>query len=274
MGKRSNIIAILTQKGGVGKSCLSNILANEIIFWYKKQDKDYPISVLLLDVDRQHTNADKRADDLSKLSCDINSENYTLLSAEEKSAVRALKLRYILLEQQYNFTSYSLLSVNTSSSRSIDVAIEQINSNKYDYVLIDFPGTIEQEGTGDFFHMINHLVIPLTSSISDVLGVKRFMDELSHISISQNLHTQHFVINRFDAFKKRKVDTIQSELEVEYGIQFLNTRIKNTSMIDNNTLIPQSIKINLSTGEISETVTYLQDFAEEIIGIINPYNNK
>lgn len=274
MGTKPSIIAIMTQKGGVGKSCLSNILANEIIYWYKKQDKDYSIPVLLLDIDLQHTNADKRAEDLDKLKCDINSQHYASMSIEEKTAVRALKFRYILLEQQYNFTSYTLLNVNTRSNTSIDFAINQINNGGYKYVIIDFPGTMEQEGTGEFFSMINHLFIPLTSNVSDVHGVKRFMEELSHITSSSNLHTQHFIINKYDSLKKRKVDILQNKLEQEYNIQFLHTRIKNTSLIDNNTLIPQSIKINLSKQEVAEPASYLQDFAEEVISIINPYKSE
>ena len=67
MATDSKICAFMTQKGGAGKSVLTNILPNEIILWHLLHSGKQ-VNVLVVDIDPQQTNTAKRKRDIEQLS--------------------------------------------------------------------------------------------------------------------------------------------------------------------------------------------------------------
>ncbi|BCD55428.1 ParA family protein [Alistipes indistinctus] len=266
---KTSVIAIESMKGGVGKSNLTNILANELAYIFRT-DPNYQTEknkILVLDIDTQSTIYDKRDKDLKILHTNIESDEYKNLPEEQQIYIRTQRRKYAYLQTEHNWFPYDIIDV---SPETADKALEIIDSEQYDYVLLDFPGTLEQANTGELFLRINHLIIPTSSTDSDINGLKRFLKYIEDIDFA-HLESVHFLFNRYETLKKRKFDEVQQAMEEEYGIEFLKTRIKDSTLADSNSILPLSISINLNNGEIKQAMPCFAEFAYEVIEITQPY---
>lgn len=263
MQKQTRICAFMAQKGGVGKSVLTNMISNEIILWHLQNTGD-KVRALVVDVDPQQTCTAKRIQDVRHLEFTEEKPEFQHLPEEQKTEVARLQRRYALL-QDAGFAAYKLLSVDSTNSKQIDAAFRMIQSGEYDYAFIDFPGTLSQEGTGAFLKLVQHLFVPMSINPSDVLGTECFLEAMAKLPFK--FTSVNIVWNRFEVARLRKTNKTEQELLSKYHIPFLKNRIPYSPLNDCNTLIPASLNVNLNMGSYSIVKSYLQNLAEEIITI-------
>ena len=157
--------------------------------------------------------------------------------------------------------------VDLGNDTQISRALENIQYQEYDYVFIDFPGTLTQDGTGAFLQLVQHIFIPTSINPSDVLGTECFLKTLQGLPI--DFQSKYILWNKFEVSRLRKTNSTEKRLSNDYGIPFLQARIPYSPLNDCNTVIPASLKVNLNLGTYSVAKPYLQEMAAEIIKITN-----
>ena len=127
----SKLISVISQKGGVGKSTATILLANILFFYFKLRvaiiDADYP----------QNSIAKKRKKELA-----IVQENPKLQAFYEKI--------YSGIEP------YPIIPTNLPSALSMVSKLE----DDFDFIFLDVTGTINQDGYREVLLQINHFLIP------------------------------------------------------------------------------------------------------------------
>lgn len=255
----------MTQKGGAGKSVLTNIISNEIIFWHLQNTGDRA-NVLVVDIDPQQTNTMKRRQDVLALQFTENAPEFKALTQEQKIEIGRLQRRYACMLDA-GYTTYKLKSVNLEDEGQIDTAIALIKSGTYDYIFIDFPGTLNQAGTAEFFKMVQHIFIPTTVNPSDIMTTEFFLKTIQDLNIK--FKSLHLLWNKFEPARIRKTDSLTKQLGEKYKVAFLENRMSYAPLNDCNTLIPASVNVNLNQEIYSVAKPSLQALAEEIITITN-----
>ena len=255
----------MTQKGGAGKSVLTNILPNEIILWHLLHSGKQ-VNVLVVDIDPQQTNTAKRKRDIEQLSYKETSPECLAMDLGQKTEIGQFQRRYALLIDA-GFKTYKMQYVDLGNDTQISRALENIQYQEYDYVFIDFPGTLTQDGTGAFLQLVQHIFIPTSINPSDVLGTECFLKTLQGLPI--DFQSKYILWNKFEVSRLRKTNSTEKRLFNDYGIPFLQARIPYSPLNDCNTVIPASLKVNLNLGTYSVVKPYLQEMAAEIIKITN-----
>lgn len=132
MGK---VICMGNQKGGVGKSTMTSFLANYLFEQYKEK------RVIVID-----------SDDLQNTLYKIREEELDVLEEQGHDRNELIK-RY-----------YPIVRINSKDLPSqIDALVEE-----YDYVLIDLPGNLKQEGVVTAYSFVDHLFVPTRPTKVDI----------------------------------------------------------------------------------------------------------
>ena len=270
MAKQPNIITFFTSKGGVGKSALTNVIANELIYQAIKEGSPIP-KVCVYDLDPQMTNKRKRDIEIAQLKLGIDSDEFKALTPELQDETRKFQKQYYLLTSQTSFMPYSIKTVDTRDASMVQLAIEDIEFGGYDYVFLDFPGTLEQDGLSDFAVLINYLFIPTNIDSSTKLGTDYFINTMGAIDLP-SLKDWKLIFNNVQVQRETHIPKMKAALIEEHGeVPFLNTVCRRTVFMENSrTLIPISARINLNALEIYDNVstTSIVDLTKEISNII------
>ena len=266
---KQKVIGIMGQKGGAGKSTLTNIVPNEILFKFCKKKKE--CKILVLDVDTQRSNSDLRERDVEILKMEIPSPQYNEMEKEDQEQIRLMRTKFQFLNTKYGWKPYELKTVDMEPN-SIGKAIEILNSDQYDYVFLDFPGTLEQEGTGDLIEYVQYMFIPTAKNTYDINSLARFIEQINEIQW-ERLKSIHFFFNKYEKIKNRHYDRVQSEIVQRFGYPFMRNRINKTSIVESdyyNSLLPISLNINLNTQEVYPlTGINFSQFTDEFLEIVN-----
>ncbi|MDR2911585.1 MAG: ParA family protein [Bacteroidales bacterium] len=270
---KQKVIGIMGQKGGAGKSTLTNIIPNEILFKYSKRKKD--CKILVLDVDTQRSNSDLRERDVDILKMEIPSPFYDGLDKDDQEQVRLMRTKFQFLNAKYGWKPYELKTVEMEPN-SINRGIEILNSDGYDFVFLDFPGTLDQEGTGDLIEYVQYMFIPTAKNTYDINSLTRFIEQINDIKW-ERLESIVFFFNKFEKIKDRQYNKVQTEIVQRFGYPFMRNRINKTSIVESdyyNSLLPMSLNINLNTQEVYPLAgVNFSQFTDELLEIVN-HNNK
>lgn len=185
----SNIIAIISQKGGVGKSTVTTLIAN--IFYFQ-----FGLNIAIVDADYPQNSISKKRNKEMLLV----QKNKRLQNAYEK-----------LYKER---SPYAIYEMNLSEAIG---ALEQLKG-KHDYIFVDVTGSINQQNILAFLKSVNHFFIPL---LMDDFSISSAM-ELYHIlndkiqTISENFKNCHLFFNRVAG--RSKVDSLQKRLSANFDI--------------------------------------------------------
>ena len=279
--KKTKVINFYQLKGGVGKTTLTCLVANELI-WQDillKQEnpqepfcvKD-PLRVMVLDIDMQSSISTLRTEEIAILRAGGDG-NRDLLNEMIKQKPWH---KYLFEKYQYLYATYGWRcfdeAIISSTSTSVEKAINLIQSNQYDYVFMDFPGSYDQEHTGELLLYTEYLLIPCDlNSQLDVEAAKKFLNDIADVEFYQ-LRNIAFVAN------KHRVDSIRNKrnqalIEESTNLHFLNTKVKYCEYFKTDflsTVYPRSVNLNLLTGAvtINNNMQSIIDLTQEIKTLI------
>ena len=146
----SKIISILNQKGGVGKSNVTTLLANIFYFYFG-------CKVAVIDCDfPQHTIAKKRQRELQ-----VVENNPHLKKAYGK--IYATK------------NPYPIIPTDLSS---FELALAELNKEDYDFIFFDIKGTMAQENIVAFLKSVNVFLIPVLQEETAIISSLEFYQSL------------------------------------------------------------------------------------------------
>src|ERR1035437_4995002 len=134
------VVSIGNQKGGVGKSTITSLVANYL-------HNNYPdIKIVVVDADDYQNSL------IQIRNAEINDRG-----------------------QDSNFDSsklYDLLKIDSDAYPTHDESLR----NEYDLIFIDFPGNLKQKGVTTSYHFVDHLFIPTGTSRMDLDSTMEFAD--------------------------------------------------------------------------------------------------
>jgi chromosome partitioning protein len=279
----------MNQKGGVGKSSLTNAV---ILDWRMKDllrsqsrtGKTKVSKILLIDVDAQASLTKQRDRDIAL--CRAEYATIQAMDLCEKLAANEMRSQFDALNQTVEWTPYEIFdgsfSGDDNTAENVQKALTIIESNEYDYVFIDMPGSLSQQYTGELLSQVNYIIIPLYTGNYEVQSTfdfcKMIVKEILLSSKDSKLKEVRIMFNMYEQIKSSTCDTIERDLQEALNIPFLKTRVKNISYYktkNNNSLIPSTYRINLNTLEIAPTsrAGNLHEFANELRKLVDNNSN-
>ena len=183
----SNVIAIISQKGGAGKSTVTSLLANIFFFILGFRiaviDADYPQSSI----------SKKRKEELKVIA---NDERLTTIY----NKIYAHK------------DPYPIITTNLTSLTNKIVQIK----NDFDFVFIDVTGTMNHPCFTDILMQVNHFLIPvMQDDYSIISGIEFYqLIEQTIRPVSTQLVDAHLFFNRVP--RMHKIDQLLNDLRKHF----------------------------------------------------------
>lgn len=189
--KKSIVIGIINQKGGVGKTTITTLLANLFHFYF-----NYKVAIIDADMP-QHSIIKRRREEINQIR-----ENPKLKSLFKKLYLKLKETKDIVKP----------ITVIPADIKSVNEILEQ-HKSEHDIIFIDIAGTVNQVGIIDVFKNIHHFFIPIfedSDTLSSSFEFYRVID--NHvIPQSSNFKSAHFFFNRVSHMNR--INTIQSKVE-------------------------------------------------------------
>lgn len=243
MEKDTKIISLANMKGGVGKSTCLSILANYI--FNNLQDKD----IVVLDADdMQATMSMLRDNDLFTYA---DSKGISIEELEEND------------DEMSKF--YDIIRVK---SNDVPAQIENL-MGQVDYIFIDLPGNLKQEGVVKSFMYVDTFIIPTTVNQVDWDATMKFIRELKHSVIPERknigLDTKMYMfLNKVKSNTTEYKSFLEIIPEIQKEIQFLDTQLPESQDLGSRTNTVRSYKVaNKKKGDVIDA------FCVECMDIIN-----
>ena len=205
MKKEPLFVALSNQKGGVGKSTFTVLLAS---YFHYLKDKN----VLVVDCDYPQYSIK------------------TLREWDVKNVEKNPRLQSLLVEQfgDTGKKAYNILTSTPENARETACQFIDRSEIGYDLVLFDLPGTVNTAGVLQSIINMDHVFTPIIqermsmqSSVSFVLAIREFM--LHHKEVP--LHDIHMFWNRMDKRVSKDLYNAYSEIFRSLKLQVLDTTI-------------------------------------------------
>jgi cellulose biosynthesis protein BcsQ len=270
---KTKVISVMTQKGGVGKSTLTNTIVLDWCFKDLLRAKKMP-KILLIDADAQASISKLRLRDINFCKMDMSGKEFVSLNETTQAAVKEIRAQFEAFFSRLSWQYYHIFSVRIDDGgETLRRAIQLIESDEYDYVFIDMPGSLYQESTAELFTCINFLVIPVCIGNHDLQSSLDFCRIVKDLKVS-TIKEIRWVFNKYEVLKDAKFNEIERELHSLTGIPFFKTRVKLSSFFSTrsyNSMVPATYRMNLNTLEILQTsrTTNVGELTDEIKKLVN-----
>jgi chromosome partitioning protein len=276
---KTKVISIMSQKGGVGKSTLTNSVILDWSFKEVLRNKKMP-KILLIDADAQTSISRQRAADIELCQLDLDGKEFAALDATTQAAAKEMRAQFEALHQERDWRFYPIRTIDVDDDgTSLAQALELIESNEYEYVFIDMPGTLHQANTSSLFLCINYLVIPTAISGYDLRSALQFYERISNPRLLKETEIKaiRWLFNKYDAIRANKYDEVEHELVGATQTPFFETRVKNSAIFPSkiyNSIVPPTYRINLNSLEVTATpkLTNVGQFTDELCKFVTTEN--
>ncbi|GHT68943.1 hypothetical protein FACS189452_09320 [Bacteroidia bacterium] len=237
--------------------------------------------ILLIDADAQASISTLRRNDVELCKFDLEGKEFASLDAGTQLAAKEMRVQFGALYESKKWGYYPIFSIDAQDDGTqLQRALAIIESNEYDYIFIDMPGTLHQQNTADLFFCINYLIIPTVISNYGVQSTLDFCELVNQPAFRGNsaIKEIRLVFNMYEIIKTAKYDEAERELTVATKIPFCKSRIKMSSFFPSknyNSIVPPTYRMNLNTLEISATpkVTNIGDFTDELRKLVTSGDN-
>ena len=251
--KKTLKISFSTQKGGVGKSTMTTLLAS--VLHYR-----LGFNVLVLDCDfPQHSLSNMRERDLKT----VMHNNY-----HKKAAMKQF--------QTINKKAYPI--IRCKAENALDKALEYISQSAihWDFILFDLPGTANTKGVLTTLKAMDFIFSPITADrlvVESTLGFAKAFLQLPETDGGNKDLAFWLFWNQVDGREKTNLyDAYQSVIS-ELALPMMDTRIMDSKRFrkeadDSGTYIFRSSLLAAETSLMK--LTKLDLFIEEFLKIIHP----
>lgn len=249
--KKTLFIAFSSQKGGVGKSTFTTLIASALHYRL-----GYHVAVFDADFP-QYSLLKMRERDLA-----IVMENETLKKMAYKQFNTINKKAYPIIQHR--------------TEGLLEAAQEFIETSKvsYDVVFLDLPGTVNSPGILNTLAGMDHIFTPISADrfvMESTLIFTQIMQEVIMKKGKTNLKTINLFWNQVDGRETTPLYEIYSNIIEELGLSLMQSRVKNSSRLKKETELTTKIVFRstlLSSDERMLKSIRLDLFLEEFLRII------
>ncbi len=212
-------ISILSQKGGCGKSSLTCILASYLAYTKKKK-------VLVLDADYpQHTFSKWRSDDL-----------------ELMDMMETVKAQF----GAQGIPAYEIIGCDINQGGQVMYVLDVLEKARglFDYVLIDLPGTFNNNNLGNILANIDIMLVPFTDAKETFRSSFESLIILFNMKQSMGLDQKIYAFwnQYYSQMNKEFFEALEAELKKTPLTGILQNKVGNSRKIFNrecrNTMFP------------------------------------
>lgn len=249
--KQPTVIAFSTQKGGVGKSTFTTLIAS--ILHYRM---GYQVAVF---------------------DCDF--PQYSLLQMRERDLKIVMQNEVLKKIAHKQFTTINKKAYPIFQSKTDKVLEEMktyVNDNEItpDIIFLDLPGTVNTAGILKTLTNVNYIFSPITADRVVLESTLSFTDVLTNILMKENqteIRGIHLFWNQVDGRERTMLYKNYSKVILDLGLQLMETTITDskrfrkegeviTKMVFRSTLLPADPKL---LGQCR-----LDQFVEEFLRIV------
>lgn len=253
MEKKPLYIAISSQKGGVGKSTITSVLASVLHY-----TRGYRVAVV---------------------DCDTPQHSIYAMRQRDIDAVQTSdRLKVALYRQFEKIKKKTFPVIRSETIRAFDDLEEYCKNYKeeFDIVLFDLPGTLSGEAVVFTISEMDYIFMPIIADNMIMQSTLQFA-EVCHEELVMkgncNLKGVYLFWNKIDRRERQQLYTRWTAVIVESDLKVLQTRLPNTmkfnreaadqsSMVFRSTIFPPEGRYMASAG-----ITSLTD---EILSIVKP----
>jgi chromosome partitioning protein len=206
----AKIIGFGNRKGGAGKTTTANAFACYLAYTGKYPD----LKIVGIDLDPMLGWSQRREDDLDVLEDQVKEGSLSVEKAEE-------------IENQ-------MFEIIYEPATTLPQKIEYYDS-EYDLIILDLPGTLNQEGVPEVYNFCDTVIIPTDLTRDDLNGTMSFFEKMTKdifpLRIQAGLppHQIIGVLTKIDkstiAYKAREEELKENGLKDEFGFEFIKTPI-------------------------------------------------
>lgn len=255
------VISFSSQKGGGGKTTSSMAFATYVNHYFDD------IKICVVDIDLQMSFYNKRSNELKFIKQLQQSETTNYNSKYIKSLNRLVR---------DSKTLYPVYTVNFETEDLIE-KIKQLE-NKFDLVLIDFPGTLDKKQISELLLILDYIFIPIHVEDKNLRSALEYEIIISKVkALQKDSPGSSRLIDHYMYFFK------YSSYENQNDWNFLESFLRKKNIKKLNEYIYDSKKIEMEVSTINTISGLTKDkdvvnFANEIMSIIFPrkyeYNNE
>jgi len=244
----ATFISYANMKGGVGKTTMALLMADYLHSVLGK-------SVCLLDIDfRQKTISRRREKEKAAFILQADEK----LKSEGKTLTPALKIK---LENKFEETVFGVIAKPAEELAKIN--LDNL-SKAYDYIIIDFPGTLDAPGIMNFYRLIDVLFVVTSPEDFDVDSTSIYIEEYNAKikPIRDKVHMQTAMYGLANKVKKNTMEYKKfPEVKKALAIPFLDNEMPVMTELTRITTFSLNFK-EFAKGNV------LQDICEEMFEII------
>lgn len=201
-------VAISTQKGGVGKTSFTVLLASH--FYYRSG-----YNVLVIDCDRPQ---------------------YSIIEMRDRDSEVVMKNDYykrMAYNQFRELNKRAYPIVRAKAEEAIEVAEEQIEKSEqpFDLVLFDLPGTVNSAGVLKTIAKMNYLFSPICADKLILTSTLSFLDTLNKELVSRgqtDIKGMYLYWNQVDGREKSELYAIYEKVIGDLGLHLMKTFVPDT----------------------------------------------